>query len=210
AQYLPVGPQVNVPQSTVTNGGWVECYRDTYDNFMNADEVLANCPGDRLMLACKPVGSQTLMLLAQGERSDVTFNTGNDNNDVTHIANGVGWYFNNDGIMGEEEGDAWGFVRAGDSVAKNNCDVDSSGANNERLCWHLQEDVGGYRCGSIGNDEGDLNEGPEAMAYERIVYMPGSIAPTEVPTLSQWGLIAMAGVLGVVGFMVMRRKRATA
>ncbi len=32
----------------------------------------------------------------------------------------------------------------------------------------------------------------------------------EVPTLSEWGLIAMAGVLGIVGFMVMRRKRVTA
>jgi hypothetical protein len=30
-----------------------------------------------------------------------------------------------------------------------------------------------------------------------------------VPTLSQWGLIAMAGILGIVGFMVMRRKKAT-
>jgi len=27
-----------------------------------------------------------------------------------------------------------------------------------------------------------------------------------IPTLSQWGLIAMAGVLGIVGFMVMRRR----
>ncbi|GJM14979.1 MAG: hypothetical protein DHS20C13_03060 [Thermodesulfobacteriota bacterium] len=33
---------------------------------------------------------------------------------------------------------------------------------------------------------------------------------SQVPTLSEWGLIAMAAVLGVVGFMVMRRKRATA
>ncbi len=31
-----------------------------------------------------------------------------------------------------------------------------------------------------------------------------------VPTLSQWGLIAMAGLLGIVGFMVIRRKRLTA
>ena len=30
-----------------------------------------------------------------------------------------------------------------------------------------------------------------------------------VPTLSQWGLIAMAGVLGIVGFMVMRRRKLT-
>lgn len=28
-----------------------------------------------------------------------------------------------------------------------------------------------------------------------------------IPTLSQWGLLALAGVLGIVGFMVIRRKR---
>jgi hypothetical protein len=31
-----------------------------------------------------------------------------------------------------------------------------------------------------------------------------------IPTLSEWGLIAMAGVLGIVGFMVMRRRKVTA
>ena len=36
-------------------------------------------------------------------------------------------------------------------------------------------------------------------AYELIV-------PSEIPTLSEWGLIAMAGILGIVGFMVMRRR----
>lgn len=34
--------------------------------------------------------------------------------------------------------------------------------------------------------------------------------PREVPTLSEWGLIAMAGILGLVGFMVMRRRKVTA
>ncbi len=33
---------------------------------------------------------------------------------------------------------------------------------------------------------------------------------TEVPTLSEWGLIAMAGILGIIGFMVMRRRKVTA
>jgi hypothetical protein len=32
----------------------------------------------------------------------------------------------------------------------------------------------------------------------------------EVPTLSEWGLIAMAGVLGIIGFMLVRRRKATA
>jgi hypothetical protein len=31
-----------------------------------------------------------------------------------------------------------------------------------------------------------------------------------VPTLSEWGLIAMAGILGIIGFMVIRRKKASA
>jgi hypothetical protein len=32
----------------------------------------------------------------------------------------------------------------------------------------------------------------------------------DVPTLSEWGLIAMAGVLGIVGYLVIRRKKVTA
>ena len=31
-----------------------------------------------------------------------------------------------------------------------------------------------------------------------------------IPTLSEWGLIAMAGILGIVGFMVIRRKKVSA
>ena len=31
-----------------------------------------------------------------------------------------------------------------------------------------------------------------------------------IPTLSEWGLIAMAAILGIVGFMVLRRRKVTA
>ena len=34
--------------------------------------------------------------------------------------------------------------------------------------------------------------------------------PAPIPTLSEWGLIAMAGVLGIVEFMVIRRRKVTA
>lgn len=33
---------------------------------------------------------------------------------------------------------------------------------------------------------------------------------TGIPTLSEWGLIAMAGILGILGLMVLRRKKTTA
>jgi len=31
-----------------------------------------------------------------------------------------------------------------------------------------------------------------------------------IPTLSEWGLIALAGTLGIIGFMVIRRRKVTA
>lgn len=202
AQYLPVGPQTNVPVDTVVNGGWTQCYIDEYIDTMNVQEVLGQCPENLLMLACRETGSDTLLLLAQGNRSEVTFDTG-VNMDVTHIANGVGWYFNDNGAV-DDQGDSWGFVRAGDSVLKDNCDEDTSGANDQRLCWHLSNNVGGYRCGV---EEG-LNNSPD---YERIVFMSSQvISQQEIPTLSEWGLIAMAGILGIAGFMVIRRKKAIA
>ena len=199
--YLPVGPQTDVPVATVTGGGWTECYRDVYAVHMDVDAVLSDCPGSLLMLSCRETGSDTLTLLAQGNRSDVTFDTGNDNPDETHIANGVGWYFDNSGF--DDFGDSWGFVRAGDIVDKDNCDTDDSGAADERLCWHLN-DFGGFRCGVTES----LNS---SESWERIVYM--AEAPpivTEVPTLSEWGLISMAAILGIVGFMVIRRRQVTA
>ncbi len=36
------------------------------------------------------------------------------------------------------------------------------------------------------------------------------LTPAPIPTLSEWGLIAMAGTLGIIGFMVIRRRKATA
>jgi len=43
---------------------------------------------------------------------------------------------------------------------------------------------------------------------DRLYYNFEPIKP--IPTLSEWGLIAMAGVLGIIGFMVMRRRKVTA
>jgi hypothetical protein len=142
------------------------------------------------MLACRPVGSFSLALLAQADRSDVIFDTGDDA-DSLHVANGTGWYFS-------LSFRSWGFVRAGDTVQKDNCDIDTSGANDERLCWHVNDP--GYRCGATL----ELNGSEE---FERIVYS-SSIAP--IPTLSEWGLIAMAGILGLAGFLAARRRKVAA
>jgi len=64
----------------------------------------------------------------------------------------------------------------------------------------------------------DIPEGPSICVGETI---PGAfcndngqcIQPainTPIPTLSEWGLLAMAGVLGIVGFIVIRRRKVSA
>lgn len=79
-----------------------------------------------MMLAARATGSETLDLLAAAPSADVLFDTG-QNHDVTHDANGAGWYFN--------DSYSWGFAKQGDAVAKSSCDVGS--VNPElRLCWH--------------------------------------------------------------------------
>ena len=55
---------------------------------------------------------------------------------------------------------------------------------------------------------GEFNEGE--VCLDGIVCDDAPIEPRNVPTLSEWGLIAMAGILGIVGFMVIRRKKVTA
>ena len=42
------------------------------------------------------------------------------------------------------------------------------------------------------------------------IRFPADPVVSNVPTLSEWGLIAMAAILGIVGFMVMRRRELTA
>ncbi len=51
-------------------------------------------------------------------------------------------------------------------------------------------------------------DGP--IARGRFIVNAPPPAPFPIPTLSQWGLIAMAAILGMLGFMVMRRKKVTA
>ena len=189
--YAPVGPQTNIPVATVTGGGWTECHRDLYNvQGLDTTTVLAGCTGQQLMLACRPTGSATLTLLAQAPSADVVFDTG-DNITVTHSANGTGWY--QSGARG-----SWGFALDGDTVSKTSCDTDGSGANDQRLCWHTaprNAGSGGYRCGTTQN----INN---SALFERIVYQADAPAPTDVPTLSFWGL----GLMSLLLMFIARRK----
>ncbi|MEK6223469.1 MAG: IPTL-CTERM sorting domain-containing protein [Thermodesulfobacteriales bacterium] len=79
-------------------------------------------------------------------------------------------------------------------------------------CQYIAEQGGEFTC------EDSLNGTCQEIVGENLILLPGErcnlrtnlcqeITPSNVPTLSEWGLIAMAGVLGIVGFMVIRRKK---
>ena len=72
----------------------------------------------------------------------------------------------------------------------------SINADGTRIAFRTTADING------GNPDGNDD-----------VYLATCLNPAiarKVPTLSEWGLIAMAGILGIVGFMVMRRRRVSA
>lgn len=208
ATYYPSGPQQNVPQADLT--GWELCYTDLYGTpsapIYGAGGVLDElCTGDYLLLAGAPVGSTTLTLLAAAPRTDVLFVTPQDSETV-HVANGSGWYFNDDY--------SWGFLLEGDIPDKDECDVRDDGAVDLRLCWHVfgQELTGGYRLGSVE----DLNDSQD---YARFIYHAADIAApapapeelaatgTDLPVATAVGLGGLTLVAGALIVVVATRRR---
>ncbi len=141
-------------------GGWTLCYKDLYSNANTSLQTILNmCTGSNLLLACRKVNTNTLLVAAEAPRADVIFMTqgGNCNpGQQTHMANGAGWYYNTSW--------SWGFVKGGDTADLCSCDT-SNVDPNQRLCWHTGGGNinGGYRCGSATGLNGD-------NTYERLVY----------------------------------------
>jgi len=81
------------------------------------------------------------------------------NTDVTTLSNGTAWYYGMNKFIG-----SMGFAKAGDSVVKGECDTSSGGSKKHRLCWHLSDNVGGFRCG----EETELNNSKD---WQRMVFV---------------------------------------
>ena len=162
--YSPCGPQVNVPVKTVQNGGWEICLKDPYSNTLNYKDF-GDCQGADMMLACRETGSDTIKLLAWAPMEDVMTETGppgiepGENSDVTHTANKTAWYNGINATLG-----SIGFAKGGDKVNKFACDLEKTGNEKMRLCWHLSPNFGGYRCGDAVGLNNDAS-------WERLVFV---------------------------------------
>jgi len=182
--YAPVGPQLNVALSTVTSGGWTQCYAAPMSTFLgsSAAAALGACSGNLVLLAGRQTGSDTLLALAQAPKVDALFDTG-INNRVTHVANGTQWYNADDW--------SWGFAPAGEPVFKDECDnVEGSG----RICLHTIRGVGGYRINDLITF---------SASYEKLVFTSSASITAAVPEPAAWAL--MIGGFGMIGAALRRR-----
>ncbi|MCB9537575.1 MAG: hypothetical protein H6704_15095 [Myxococcales bacterium] len=149
------GVRRDLPVDDVVGGGFVECYRDAYNNANTPlDVILDACPGDVLLTACAETDAPRLAVAAMGAREDVLRPTGRLPGG-THEANGVAWYFSDDL--------SWGFAPAGAQVERRRCDIAADQAE-LRMCWHTRDGRidNGARCGNQavgGNDR-----------WQRVIY----------------------------------------
>jgi PEP-CTERM motif len=182
--YTPFGAQTNVGLSTVTGGGWTQCYAATMGAAIgtNAQNVLSNCTGDLLMMAGRVTGSDTFLVLAETTLSDAILNTGVGTSN-THLSNGANWYFSPSW--------SWGFTAANDAVSLNSCDTSSSPTS---MCLHTLNGTGGYRINNITG----LNS---STTYEKVFFVAS--AQNNVP---EPGSLALIG-LGLAGLAVVRRRK---
>ena len=83
----------------------------------------------------------------------------------------------------------------------NDCTTDANG----QVSWTYSSELIGTdtivatASGSNGETEIEVESDPVEKIW---------VSPQSIPTLSEWGLIAMAAILGIVGFMVIRRRKA--
>jgi hypothetical protein len=193
--YAPVGPQVNVPISTVLAGGWSLCYASPYGSSgQSLSSILGGCSGDLLMMAGGPnVGvndevpaaeavNPMLSVLAWAPTADVTFPTGTGN--TGHDANGTTWYY--------DPNFSWGFAEQGGTLFRNSCDYGDGSLGNTpdplRLCWHTGggDIQGGWRVGTVNFLNG------EPSGYTRYLFTASSVPePTSMLLLGS-GLAAVA------------------
>ena len=183
--YYPSGPQRGVVLGSVTGGGWTQCFKQLYNQGSpSVASVLAGCDGEYMLMAARPVNSQTFDLLAAARRADVVFDTGRPattpDYDMPHDANGTGWYFNDSW--------SWGFAKQGDPVSRNACDFNPAVNVELRLCWHTGSGQmrSGYRSGAT-----ILNG---STSWERLIFVSNGIV-NEPPAVTA----AAADALGDEG-----------
>ena len=157
------GIMTNLAVSDVVTGGFTQCFSDTYNiPFGNSASttITATCTEPVLLVACMPVGSNTLTDAAMANSTDI-FIQDPATTTASHVANGTQWY-NSDAY-------SFGYAPLGATINRSSCDIGVPQDSDQRLCWHTSNSFGGFRCGSTQF----LNN---STSWVRVVYQrPGPL-----------------------------------
>jgi len=83
-------------------------------------------------------------------------------------------------------------------------------ARDDGCCVTLQGECRDETISSCQSDQNVNNKWFSSSCAEVPECPAAPVAPASIPTFNQWGLLAMASILGIVGFMVIRRRKVTA
>ncbi len=174
------------PEFNPVNGHYYQCYIDC----------------DRDWFDARDFASQQVFMTMQGHLATV-----NNDQEQQFITNdldcGDGWL---GGIQAEgaaEPDEDWEWITGEpfDFTAWNEDEPNDAGCEGEDGCENcLEMDGDGW------NDQGCFDTNGCIIEFEPSFVL----APRPIPTISEWGLIVMAGVLGIIGLIAIRRRKVTA
>ena len=196
--YYPVGPQRDVPLSTLEDNGWIRCFSEPYNtDGTSIASIRGECTGTYLIVTGRPVGSSTLSLLAAAPSAEVFAETARN---APHLVNGTYWYFTSYWSMGFSDVEL---------INQDSCDIGADKDYSYSLCWHMDGSdtesllFGGYLLGNICrycDVQVDLGDA-EGASYLREIYttnsVPGcALAATVCPTITSSGATRVLGAPG--------------
>jgi hypothetical protein len=142
--YAFFGIQNNIPISTLTNKGYSYVYNKPYNHktiSSEMDEIKNSClPTSILCLGGRDSTNDVLSVVSCGLCS-VIFNETPKN--TPNLYNGAYWYYSPD----ESDIQSMGFA-PNSTINQFSADYFDH-SNNQRVSWHLNDSIGGWRLGSL-------------------------------------------------------------
>lgn len=215
AASIPSGLQADITQATLDSwGGWTEIHRSGVQTSANEQAIVDAATGDYLMMGVWDTVNEVYSILGAGETSAVTkitydsHNADDNGNFNPNWSNGLNFYRTT-------KTGSWGFTTI-DATALFVTDTLLLNGLQDATSKHDAEPELATGL-SFRTESGDLNFGwafnttgnnivyiNDDSRYQRVFFTADATAATPIPSPTA----ALAGVIGLVGIVARRRRRA--